>query len=82
MVLTAAQAKIQKTATSPVPSALDIQVAEAIYELEFNVADLKADLRPLQICSAKEIEVRDGFKAIVIFYPFPMMKLFRKVQTR
>jgi len=34
---------------------LELQVAAALQDLETNVADLKADLRPLHITAAKEV---------------------------
>lgn len=41
--------------TGQTPDALEIQVAQNIYDLEHNVAELKADLRGLQITAAKEV---------------------------
>ena len=37
------------------PSELETSVANALFELETNIADLKAPLRPLQIHSAREV---------------------------
>lgn len=37
------------------PDELEMHVAQAIYDLENNVADLNADLLPLQIAAAKEV---------------------------
>lgn len=51
-------------------------------ELENNVPDLKSDLRPLQISAAREVDVRGGKKATVVFVPVPQLKAFRKVQQR
>jgi small subunit ribosomal protein S7e len=39
------------------PDELELHVAQAIYDLEHNVADLSADLAPLQIAAAKEVWV-------------------------
>lgn len=60
----------------------ELTVCQSLYDLETSVADLKADLRPLQISAAKEIEVSGGKKAIVIFVPVPMLKSFHKIQQR
>ncbi|KAG7880249.1 hypothetical protein KL905_002918 [Ogataea polymorpha] len=62
------------------PSELELQVAQALVDLETNSPDLKADLRPLQFKSIKEIEVSGNKKAIVIFVPVPLLNAFHKVQ--
>lgn len=70
--------KISKQTSDPT----ELSVAQALYDLETSVADLKADLRPLQISAAREVEVGAGKKAIVIFVPVPMLKAFHKIQQR
>merc|ERR1711926_35819 len=45
-------------------------------------SDLKSHLRELHITAAKEVEVGQGKKAIVIFMPVPQVKAFQKIQTR
>jgi len=47
-----------------------------------SVGDLRAELRPLQISAAKEVDVKGGKKAIVVFVPVPQLKQFRRVQAR
>ncbi|KAI9146041.1 ribosomal protein S7e [Paraphysoderma sedebokerense] len=64
------------------PDELELQVAQAIFDLESNSQELKADLRPLQFTAAKEVEVGHGRKAIVIFVPVPQLKQFHKIQPR
>lgn len=64
------------------PDELELHVAQAIFDLENNVAELKADLRPLQFTAAKEVEITPGRKAVVIFVPVPQLKSFHKVQNR
>ncbi|KAG9195576.1 hypothetical protein G6011_00697 [Alternaria panax] len=54
----------------------------ALTDLENNVPDLKASLRPLQFVSAREIEVGHGRKAIVIFVPVPLLSGWHKAQQR
>ncbi|KAL1918118.1 40S ribosomal protein eS7 [Calcarisporiella thermophila] len=66
----------------PAADEIELTVAQALYDLEQNVAELKADLRPLQISAAKEIEIGGGRKAIVIFVPVPLLKQFHKIQQR
>ncbi|KAJ3500004.1 hypothetical protein NM208_g17243 [Fusarium decemcellulare] len=64
------------------PSELESSIAQALYDLETNTADLKVALRPLQFVSAREIEVGHGKKAIVIFVPVPSLQGFHRVQQR
>ncbi|KAK9767338.1 ribosomal protein S7A [Basidiobolus ranarum] len=74
--------KIVKSAGAAPADELELMVAQALVELENGVAELKKDLRPLQIAAAKEIEVSGGKKAIVVFVPVPLFKAFQKVQQR
>jgi small subunit ribosomal protein S7e len=79
-----AQRKILRTANAPStpPDETETKVAQALVDLEANVPELKAELRPLQISAAREVDVRGGKKAIVIFVPVPQLKAFRKVHPR
>merc|ERR1712080_221171 len=63
------------------PSELELQVAQAFVDLE-QQSDLKAELRPLQFKSVREVEVNGGKKALAIFVPCPSLIVYRKVQTR
>jgi small subunit ribosomal protein S7e len=76
--------KIYRTANAPNTSADETEtaVAQALVDLENNVPELKTELRPLQISAAREVDVRGGKKAIVVFVPVPQLKAFRKVQQR
>lgn len=78
------QRKIARTANAPTtpPDETETKVAQALIDLEANVPDLKTELRPLQISAAREVDVRGGKKAIVIFVPVPQLKAFHKVQAR
>jgi len=49
-----ARNKVSKPVGSE-PDELELQVAQALFDLENNAADLKADLRPLQFVAAKEV---------------------------
>lgn len=77
-------AKIFRTANAPggAPSETETLVAQALLDLESNVPELKAELRPLQFSAAKEVDVKGGKKAIVIFIPVPQLKAFHKIQQR
>jgi len=76
--------KILRTANAPEtpPDDVAIQVAQAFLALENNVPDLKMELRALQFSAAKEVDVKGGRKAIVVFVPVPYLKAFRKLQQR
>ncbi|BGP12393.1 ribosomal protein S7A [Rhodosporidiobolus nylandii] len=81
---TSVAAKIFRTANAPrtAPDATETLVAQALLDLENNVPDLKAELRPLQISAAREVDVKGGKKAIVVFVPVPQVKAFHKIQGR
>merc|ERR1719487_1637036 len=70
-------AKIFRTANAPrtAPDATETLVAQALLDLE-------AELRPLQISAAREVDVKGGKKAIVVFVPVPQVKAFHKIQGR
>ncbi|KAG8218358.1 40S ribosomal protein S7 [Butyriboletus roseoflavus] len=76
--------KILRTANAPQtsPDETETSLAQALVDLENNVPELKAELRPLQISAAREVDVRGGKKAIVVFVPVPQLKAFRKIQPR
>jgi len=78
------QHKILRTANAPTtpPDEIETAVAQALIDLESSVPELKTELRALQISAAREIDVRGGKKAIVVFVPVPQMKAFHKVQAR
>lgn len=63
------------------PDAFEMDVAQALCDLEANSNDLKAELRELYIVSAKELDV-NGRKAVVIFVPFKLLKVVHKIQSR
>lgn len=84
MASAAVNHKIVRTANAPTtpPDETEISVAQALIDLENNVPELKTELRALQISAAREVDVRGGKKAIVVFVPVPQLKAFRKVQQR
>jgi len=79
------ETKIMRTANAPntPPSELENKLAQAYLDLEVaNIGDMKGDLRPLQISAAREVDVKGGKKAIVIFVPVPQLKGYRKLHAR
>ena len=72
--------KIKKTGA---PTPLESQVATYLFDLENNASkDLKAQLKALYITSAKEVDLGDGNKAVVVFVPYRLLTQFHKVQER
>jgi small subunit ribosomal protein S7e len=65
------------------PTPFENVVAQHIFDLESNAnAELKAQLKGLQIAGAKEVDLGDGKKAVVVFVPFRSIKDFHRVQER
>ncbi|EPX70632.1 40S ribosomal protein S7 [Schizosaccharomyces octosporus yFS286] len=73
--------KIVKRSSSQ-PSETDLLVAQCLFDLENSSKDMAKELRPLQITSAREVEVGAGKKAIVVFVPQPLLTAFHKCQAR
>lgn len=48
------------------PSELEQHIAQALFDLEQSVADLKSALRPLQFTSAKEVNIKTQFRRIPV----------------
>merc|ERR1712062_117237 len=63
------------------PDELEKSIGEALLELEVN-SDLKNQLRELYITSAKELEIGDKKKCIIIFVPVPLLQTVQKIQVR
>uniref|UniRef100_A0A7S4P9X1 40S ribosomal protein S7 n=1 Tax=Guillardia theta TaxID=55529 RepID=A0A7S4P9X1_GUITH len=63
------------------PDSFEEQVAQAIFDLQVQT-DMKSDLQDLFITSAKEVEVSNGRKAIIIHVPFRLLKSFHRIQQR
>lgn len=82
--MTSIDHKVLRTANAPKtsPDETEQSVAQALIDLENNVPELKAELRALQISAAREVDVRGGKKAIIIFVPVPQLKAYRKIQPR
>eukprot|EP00355_Strombidium_rassoulzadegani_P002940 CAMPEP_0168613114 /NCGR_PEP_ID=MMETSP0449_2-20121227/3282_1 /TAXON_ID=1082188 /ORGANISM="Strombidium rassoulzadegani, Strain ras09" /LENGTH=192 /DNA_ID=CAMNT_0008653733 /DNA_START=70 /DNA_END=648 /DNA_ORIENTATION=- len=64
------------------PDAFEESVAQALFDLEANNAELKSDLKDLYITSAREIDISGSRKSIIIHVPFRLLKSFHKIQHR
>merc|ERR1711998_219737 len=59
----------------------ELEVAQALVDLENNSSDLKSELRELYIVAAKQGDV-SGRTAVVIFVPYRLLKVVHKIQSR
>ena len=58
-------------------------MAKALFDIEVSPSsDIKADVRDVVICSAKEVEVGKSGAAVVIHVPFRVWKTVKKIQGR
>eukprot|EP00891_Asterochloris_glomerata_P004952 jgi/Astpho2/4952/Aster-06687 len=64
------------------PDSFEDSVAQALFDLEATSTELKADLKDLYITAAKEVDVGQGRKAIIIHVPYRLLKAFQKVHPR
>ena len=64
------------------PTEFENSVARALVDLEGSSKDLSADLKDLHICAAKEVELANQKKAVIIFVPHRLHKRFQKIQSR
>ena len=62
------------------PDELEKLIGETLLELEVN-SDLKTQLRELYVTGAKEIDIGDKRKCIIIFVPVPLLSQFQKIQV-
>ncbi|KAJ7259616.1 hypothetical protein O6H91_11G120300 [Diphasiastrum complanatum] len=76
-----ARRKIQKEKGLE-PEEFEESVAQALFDLENTNQELRSDLRDLYINSAKEVDVANNKKAIVIHVPYRLRKSFQKIHTR
>merc|ERR1719424_104590 len=57
--------------------------AKALIDIEVSPSsEIKADLRDIQICSAKELEVKQGRTALIVHFPFRVWKNVNKIHGR
>ena len=76
---TTALKKIRKSRRTDATE-LEIQAAQALYDLEQESKNLKAALTGFTINSAREIEVSATKTAVVVFYPLRYVRKVHKVQ--
>mmetsp|Transcript_41064 Transcript_41064/g.108839 ORF Transcript_41064/g.108839 Transcript_41064/m.108839 type:complete len:194 (-) Transcript_41064:73-654(-) len=77
-----ARKKILK-ANAAAPTELEEEVAKAILDIEVSPSsDIKAELRDIVISAAKEVEVKNGRRAVIVYFPYRVWQSVRKIQGR
>jgi small subunit ribosomal protein S7e len=64
------------------PDEFEAQVAQELLNLEMTSTELKASLRNLYITAAKEVDIGNGQKAIILYVPYKLLSSFQKIHTR
>lgn len=64
------------------PTAMDVAVAKAVYELQSSNSDLAPELAVLQVYGARQVEMSEGRKALVVLVPVPQLKAWRRIQLK
>jgi len=65
------------------PSELEEEVAKALFDIEVSPSsEIKADVRDIFINQAKEVEVKQNRKAVVVHVPYRAWKVVNKIHGR
>ena len=66
------------------PSEVELDVCKAIFELEGTVQEeeVRAELRSVYIAAAREYNLGESRKVLVLYVPYRLLKNFRRVQGR
>lgn len=76
-------ASVRRVLTSCfLPFLILFPVAQALFDLEAQNNELKADLKDLYINGAQEVDISPSRQAVVIQVPFRLLKAFHKIQQR
>lgn len=78
----AAKTKLVTKHTGPEPTELELTVAKALFELQSSSNEIATELYALQLYGAREVELGNGRKALVLVVPVPQLKSWQKVQSR
>lgn len=60
----------------------EFRVAKALFDIEVNNKELKAELQSLQFYTAKQIDIKGKRKAVVIFVPLRQVDQWRRASVR
>ena len=75
-------ASVRRVLTTCLPFLILFPVAQALFDLEAQNNELKADLKDLYINGAQEVDISPSRQAVVIQVPFRLLKAFHKIQQR
>lgn len=64
------------------PTELELTVAKAIFELQSSSNEIAADLCALQLYGARELDLENGRRALVLVVPVPQLKGWQKIHSR
>jgi small subunit ribosomal protein S7e len=74
---------VVKTATgSPAYTELELTVGKALFELQSSSNEIAADLCALQLYGAREVDLGNGRRALVLVVPVPQLKAWQKIHSR
>lgn len=67
---------------SVVPTELELAVGKALFELQSGSNEIASELCALQLYGAREIDLGNGRKSLVLVVPVPQLKAWQKIQSR
>lgn len=74
---------IKRQGNTVVPATeLDLTVAKALFELQSSSSDIANELCALQLYGAREVELANGRRALILVVPVPQLKAWQKIHTR
>jgi small subunit ribosomal protein S7e len=77
-----AKTKLVAKHQGPAPTELELTVAKAVFELQNSQNEIAADLCALQLYGARELDLGNGRRALVLVVPVPQLKAWQKIQSR
>ncbi len=64
------------------PTELELTVAKALFELQSSTNEIAGELCALQLYGAREVEIENGRKALILVVPVPQLKGWQKIHSR
>jgi len=77
-----ARSKIRKEKGKE-PTQFEDTIAQHLFDIQTHASsnELKNELKNLVICAAREVDIGEGKRAVVLFVPYPQHKDFRRIQV-
>lgn len=64
------------------PTEFELQIAQLLFDIQSNQhSEIAANLKELHITSAKEVDLGQDRKAVIIFVPVPQLKEYQKIHS-